>query len=494
MEKLCIRGGGRLGKKAILEIRELYKDIQVSYVADKDLQKCGQLIEDVLIVHIEDAFRLYKEKKITKYVIIFSYGMDLVKEIIKELLNNFVKEEDILILHNSILEKYRSVKYRLPFHFIDFYSTQEKEILYRKMANEKPIEDFNSKNFIICGNNWLAKYVLENIKKETMEQFDESRKYDNDEIFVICEENFYLKYDLSSYLNSQKINLYNIIFNYFFSNASWFDVKHTELKKKDICGVATGTSTFRDAIKIEYVLNLANWGQDIYYDLQLLKKYSKIYSRKIQFTIMGIGPRVLSYDMSTNKKVSKNTLLYYPQLNTLHDMNNKEFYKLYYDLEIEKVKYYFSDFQMEKCFYEYYISRIRNILDYKNGKFNEQKLSDMDRERLKKEMQEAYNESKNEEIVNKNKNYIIEYFEYCKNFKIKIIVLFLPFTEFYKRGPAYKLYSDVKEFINKQRNIYDFEILDLSNLCLRDDNFYDYVHLNQQGEELIRKKLEETLK
>lgn len=483
MEKLCIRGGGSLGRKALASLKKMDIQKEVVYFTDKDTGKYGSQINGVLVVDVNRAVSLYREGSIDKFIIIFEYGIRLIKDLVAELRTQLVEEKDILILYGEILEPFGKVKELLKFQFIDFQGMQDIQNTY--LAASCAIKMQKSENLVVCGTNWLSQYLTENVLAKTV-LWDELDTVDERKIYIICEEGYELKEKLREIPDSQKIYLYNIVFYYYFSTALWFDTLYSQKKKKNIYGIATGISTIREAIKSDHILNLANSAQDLFYDYRLLIKYGEKLKGKIQFAIMGLGPLALCYDLTVNKRTRNIALLYYPETKCLHNIEQSEFYIRYYDREMQKINFHLAGFSVERCFDDYYWIKKKKIFDLGNVEFSEDKLSERNKSIILEEMNRLFYESKNDCTIEENKENIIKYLTFCKGNGIQTIVFYPPYSHFYKKNIDYTLFKEVKDFIDSYQNEFQIKILDLSELDLTDDYFYDYIHLNKKGTRLVK--------
>ena len=271
----------------------------------------------------------------------------------------------------------------------------------------------------------------------------------------------------------------------------WFHTLKSEIKKTDIKGIATGISTIREAIKDKYIMNLSNSKQDIYYDFYMLKKYCNIKENKPEFVIMGLGPLSLCYDMSICETAKDMVFLYYPEVKTMHNHEHLTYYQDYFDNEYKKIKHLFPKINVEECFDNFYFYKMKRILDMSKIEFSEKNMSN--KEKVKEHIKNIFYYSGNENTINENKNIIRKYMEFCKSNNISIIAFYPPYSNFYKKEIDVKIFENVKEYINNLRKYFNIEVLDLSNLDLPDNMFYDYVHLNNKGTEYIRPYIDNVI-
>lgn len=477
MYKLCVRGGGNLCKKLILDIKcSGDKKHEVVYVADTDKLKQGSKIENIEVGGVNNAIELYQKDFIHKFVIFYNYGFKVITEMAKELLEKEVLESDILIFQNK---KFYTLKQIMRLFKFQMYSLlNEHDYKHEKIIAE------NDSKYQLYGSNWLSKYIDGIITKNGISQ---------NNIHLICAEGKELDDSIIDEPDNNKIYLYNIFYYYFFSNAMWFHTLKTEVKKTNITGLATGISTIREAIKDKKIINLSNSQQDIYYDFCMLKKYCNVNNNKPSFVIMGLGPLSLCYDMSISEITNNTALLYYPEVKTMHNHKYAAFYEKYFDNEYGKIKYLFPEINVEECFDNYYFLKMKKIFDMGKIEFNEQKLSEKDKEIIKNNITNLFYNSGNENTVNENKRIIIDYLDFCKSKEIPVIVFYPPYSDFYKKEIDTTIFEQVKDYINSLKNIFDIKILDLSNLCLSDDLFYDYIHLNNKGTEYIRPYIDNAI-
>lgn len=343
------------------------------------------------------------------------------------------------------------------------------------------------------GKNWLAKYIL-TLNHDNMVNYEEGMEIDEKgSILIICDNELLIKYHHDLQCFKDRIYAFNIIYYYFYENAIWFETLKKQKEKNNICAIATGISAIRDAVQYDSILNLANTSQDIFYDLQLLKKYGEIYHDNIQFVIMGLGPFTLCYDMSTKEKIDQLSLLYYPETATLHNKKYSDFYELYFRLESSKLKDMLSEFNVEECFDQFYFSKYKRMFNLGNLEFDENRLNTQEKEKIKEHIEELFYSHSRRDTVDENKEYIIEYFEFCKEHDFPIIILYPPYSQCFKQHIDKDIFSEVKNYILSYKDIYNLEILDLSDLELPDNMFFDYMHLNKKGTNYVREYLDKSI-
>lgn len=485
--KLCMIGGGKLCKKAMIGIKDNYMKNPVTFIADKDKKKCGHYIENIPIISFTEAVSLYINGRIDKFVILSVYGVKTISELILELYESNVNEEDIFIYHDSAFWGWKQVKENLFFHFFDLFCEDERSHICEYLEQEKEqLSDLQVNNVVVVGKNWLAKYILSLNDKRIVTYEDYVDKGGSDSFFLICEEELSSKNYMDMFSTEKKIHVYNIIYHYFFANAIWYQALNTQKEKRRICGIATGISTIREAIQNEFIFNLANSAQDIFYDIKLLMKYGEIKKEEIQYVIMGLGPLALCYDMSVRKKTENRSLLYYPETKTLHNMKFSEFYSLYFDVEYFKLKNLLENFNVNECFEKYYLSRFKGVFNLGNLEFDENKLTIIEKNKIQEDIRELFYDCTGKYTVKENMILIKEYLQFCNEHGFPVIVFYPPYSNFYKEKIDKQIFAEVKNYIMSLKKIYNLKILDLSDLDLPDSMFYDYIHLNKKGRDYIQ--------
>ena len=504
MESLCVRGGGTLGKRVVRELVENGRN--VNYIADTNERKFAETENEIPIISIKDAVQLYKKNIISKFIIPNKYGVATIKEIVSELLEYDAEEESILIYkvgsaENDIeWENFNTYKKRLLFYFIDFFCYEEVATLCKKVKQKAVTLNSNlkDKKIILIGENWLSRYILNNISRpcEVKQFLDKKEVANNNNILLVCDETL-MEFCTFEYLDDNIIHIYELFWSYYYSNASWYMTFSQIAKKTSAEGIVTGISTVRDAIKRNNLINMANVAQDIYYDYFLLKRYLNSIKEEdtyIKYVIMGIGPLVLRFDMSIYKDSRELVLSYYPYIKKIHNKENAEFFSCFYEYEEKKLNALIPKIDFEDCFFNYYFKGKCGLLDFGDQEFNPDKMTLTEEKKLQAMIDNTFCKSRNENTIDENKKIIDQYLRLCKETHKKVLIFVPPYTQFYKKYWPYDCMGEVKEYIESLKKQYSFQMLDLSNLELENSCFYDYLHLNKKGRFIVEQHIDEALR
>lgn len=259
--------------------------------------------------------------------------------------------------------------------------------------------------------------------------------------------------------------------------------KYDTYKEKSVSIINLGSSHSFYGIKYssDQAMNLAKDSQDIYYDLQLLKKYS---SKIKENAIVIIPISIFSFYSIDDNEINKN----YITLLSFEDIKNIKF----------------SEWIMGKYFSVIYpptrlIKTIKFLIEdgiYKKIFYTERK--DLERSKLKEESEETVKRhmkkerDKNGRLIKNAEEDIYNLIEFINQNNWKIVFITTPFSYFYNEGienidsNAYKerIYDNIKNLEEKYNK--KFLYLDYSHDKRFERNleyFFDDDHLNEKGAE-----------
>ncbi|GEM_PF-86019 len=450
------------------------------------------------------------------------------REMLLEEVNNYIKNNDLKTAEKIILRalsnnekdyelltKMGNLYFQMGQYYLSykFYSMVIKECNYshvrEKMKyimnsifenNINNIEEFQrlkKYNFIMCGNDIFTENInlLETIGIIKGVITDYSNKFYIKRIEL---ENLNLeKYDYIILLEKDKIKSekiinalidYNInpnkIFNFYLYDYPYFiegfETRLNEfLKKEKVEVLITGLSYAEVGIDCDKLsmpsCNISLSGQDIFYDYHITKYLLKFNSVKnnIKQICICMGYYTFDYDLSLADNAFTRIHRYYYTLGETHHYDNVINLKLCNS--IYKSKNY------EQDYLNYHKLKLNTVLNCEN--IEQEKVA-----------QKQANMNYPETVV-ENK-YIFElYLKMLLQHDVKVTILILPTSKYY-----YKHFNNnyqknkFYEIINEFKKIYNFNVIDyFDSEIFKDDDFWDYSHLNQKGALKFTNILEEKL-
>lgn len=425
---------------------------------------------------------------------------------IEEILKGNYKEDKILegskllLEETSLLIEYGLLKQEYISYFKSCYdyllsSIETQEIVQINSSLKLIFELVSGWNniFFLNGKNNIREYV-ENILYKKRCIFYDICEYSNipntdlysKKVLNCCEE--------TNIENVEVIDIYFYIDYVFLKNIEYWTRKKRYLEKihnSEVC--ITGLSYFRDAISSDIcdknIINLSNSSQDLYYDLQLLKKVLDI-TKSIKTVLIGLAPYSLRFDLSMckSRELVIRNYSYFHDLGECHnlDENNIDIKKL--KKIKDSVNKIFGYDLLSSIFYSLYgLEETKRGIDDKII-FDEKNIN----EEVKKEIEGKYNKPYENTKIEYCK-LLEEYFELCNKKNIKIIVMIPPFSNWYKKNWDKKYKDELTNIILQNKEKYNLIFCDYSEENWDNYYFRDYGHLNKIGAYRLTQKINDVL-
>lgn len=473
---------------------EVYKQIKQNIELLINGQKFNDanLLIDEYMKMVKDDAEIYSMKAI---IAIMEGRLDKAEKILKDGLD--IDENNFDLLYN--LGYLNSIQNRrieaLAAYTISKLVCNED---YNRELIEKDILNLGGKktntyNVILCGKakrcidferilkEWnVIGYIIneENSKYDAkIIQINNIRNYNYNFIMILDEdnENNILK-ELKD--NGIKNNIY-LYSNFKISVIEGFDYRIRELLcRNDIEMIVTGSSYVEVGIKEEKLnrsaINFAFSSQDLYYDYQIanyLLSFANV-KNSIKHVILGLSYYCFDYDMT--KSIAQYRIHRY--INYIQNFHNNkdeigtDITKAFYEKRTGMKEYYEMDKRKENTIIRYEDDQQAYIAK-KNSTMN-------------------YNLTRKENI-----DILYKYLSLLKDNNIKPIIVVCPtskyyfkyFSNCYQKNKFYKILDSFKKD-------FDFQVIDYFNSNLfKDDDFWDYAHLNGKGAEKFTEILNEEI-
>ncbi|MFJ9500717.1 hypothetical protein [Brevibacillus centrosporus] len=267
-----------------------------------------------------------------------------------------------------------------------------------------------------------------------------------------------------------------------------FTMKNFEFleAKKNFTGIITGLSYVQKGVNEKllpgYFVNLANPGQDLFYDFEMFKfafGHKEIHEQ-LEHVIIGLSYYSLHYDLSKSSNEAR-VNYYYPLTQTMHNNKSSQDYLIYHDQlrQIEdkllQSNHFLHAFELEKNHFQKII-KDSYITQYDCQNRTDKELLD-DIMFIKRDYNKDYPET-----VFENKQILREYLAFLRRNEIKPIIIICPVTKLYQSFTPSKFKQELYEIINELSIEYDFQFLDYySSGEFFDSDFTDPSHMNNQG-------------
>lgn len=338
--------------------------------------------------------------------------------------------------------------------------------------------EFKKYYFIIkiIGGQVLHNSLVDYLSKSNYQLWSSDFEKELDKYIVIINCNDEMMSDINC------INLCNYYSMTYYTNTDF----QTNLKNYDnskntnIETIITGMSYTYYGIDTKYFSNntalLATPSQDIYYDIHMLRKCYADNSMSLKYSIFGLAPYSLHYDLSLSRLVGMRTLQYYQEFGSIH--NAKTDLHQIIDFEHSKMMKYFG-YNIGKEIYDKYLYTPMAIHEYnqmKKGDFNPSNISDKDIYEINSKYHKKYPET-----VEENKQLIREYLAFCQECNIHAIFMMPPFSNWYKQNMNQAHLTELWSFIDSLKDEFSYSIFDFTDEIWEDYYFVDYAHLNELG-------------
>lgn len=309
---------------------------------------------------------------------------------------------------------------------------------------------------------------------------------------IIAESKDVRKLSIQDY---SKIIDYEAYWNLISTNHHNWCVYINELEQiNDSEGLVLGIS-YRD-INTKYfskkICNIAASGQDLYYDLMLLRQVLAASGPRLKYCIITLAKYSFEYDLSLS---SQSVILpyYYYRTNSIHnykDTTQKE--------QIDRINLFedviFIENHTNRFALNYKDLFEQELYLYNNRQFDSSYLNNDLKTKLIAQMQKDFNKDY-PQTVQENQQIFEEIMKLLKENQIKPIVVVCPVTEFYRRNiDGDRIIAEFEKIITSFQNRYEFQYLDYFESSLfEESDFMDYSHLNLKGAEKFTRLLDKEI-
>lgn len=294
--------------------------------------------------------------------------------------------------------------------------------------------------------------------------------------------------------DANKIIDYEAYWNLIFANHHNWCVYLNSLEQiKDSEGIVLGISYGMRDIDTKYfgkkLCNIAASGQDLYYDLMLLKKVLADKQGSLKYCIICLAKYSFEYDLSLSSQCHILPYYYY-RTHSIHnykDATQKN--------QIDRIKFFenvlFIDNHTNRFASNYRALSEQQLYQYNTRVFDSSYLDDDSKAELVAEIKKDFN--KNYPLtVQENLQIFEEILELLTENQVKPIVVVGPTTEFYREHiNGNRIIADFEKIISSFQNKYGFQYFDyfISDL-FKEADFIDYSHLNLKGAEKFTRLLD----
>lgn len=264
------------------------------------------------------------------------------------------------------------------------------------------------------------------------------------------------------------------------------------LSDEDYQGIITGLSYLQfgmDANLLNHKFgNLANPGQDIYFDYELFK-WAFRNNQNIQYCITGISPYSFWYDLSKSKQSNFRALHYIPYVGNAHYHPNDELYRYMYDTQNVLIKQILKNNYLYLLLECHYLLTGNNFLVEKTDKFDEMILTEDQRNDNIIEINKLFHKPYKQTFF-ENIQIFEKYMQFTYEHNISTLVILPPYSKLMLDYIPDKMENETLRVLKKLQLKYDFELVDFTrdkDFC--DEHFYDFSHLNIWGKKLLTEKI-----
>lgn len=443
-------------KKYLKEYKEIFKD---------DIEIYS--IESVLLIlegRIEEAKSLINEglkKECSNFDLIYNLGY------LYEINNDIETAKIIYNIARMVNEKS---------DFKDLINSKLSELGYnRKIYNVILLGDYERcRQFDKLFDEWNVVKIINTEAVYNNDYILNLEDYKYDFIFVVD------KINKDEILNSiKKYNEKNIYFfeDYKFSVIEGLDYKILDmLRRNKINGIITGLSYaevgIRESINDNFI-NFSFSSQDLYYDFLLIKYLFNFKQVKdnLRYVIINMG--YYSFDYNMTRTNARNRIHRY--INYFEDYHNNDNF-----IELDIIRSFYE----ERITFQEYIdmNKLKEetilTLNDVNGIYEAQKNSYMDYEATR----------------NENEKILEQYILFLKENNIVPIIVICPTSKHYRENFNINKKNIFYNILDDLKDKYSFQVIDYFDSDLfKDDDFWDYSHLNGKGSEKFTQILKEEI-
>lgn len=212
-------------------------------------------------------------------------------------------------------------------------------------------------------------------------------------------------------------------------------------------------------------VNLASSSQDIYYGLEIAKRVLPV-NPQAKYAFVGLSPYAFSYCLKESFSTLSTSIVYELLWNFEHNSPLNKFFKsTLLTNQFEETTAYNPEYNLRDS-----ILNLRNMLDIDRA------LHDI-------------LPSGNPEHIRKNKEYLKEYIDLCQSYNCTPIGVIFPVSPLLQKNyPSYAL-TEYLTILNDFSLLYNFKYVNLWDMSLPLNCFYDLPHLNRQGAKQVTQRL-----
>lgn len=473
-----------------------YKNAILEYL--KEIEICLAMIDET-----QDITEVYKS--FNYFIDCFVYIDKVFKTYIDDNLENIIaktseKLSDLLVDSVELINQDEQAKF---LSLLDIIGSEYEKwaLLLRKNLRYKivvlgineiatiidKIIDSNKAD-IICYIDDSGKNVGRYINGKVINELNKISSVNFDYVLNVSNNNIIInKLKQSGFIDIEQFIDYNLLKNLILSSPEFY-IKHFKFlsQEKKFTGILTGLSYIQKGVDEELLkgefCNLANPGQDLFYDFEMFKyAYNfKETKKHLQYAIIGLSYYSFHYDLSLSSNEAR-VNYYYPLTKKMHNNKLANTYLMYQNglIEIEekilKKEHFQEVFKLTSNYFQEIINR-SYIKEYNcQTRTNEELFTDID------SVKRDYNKNF-PKTVKENKQILKEYLSFLQNNSIKPIIVICPMTKLYQAFTPKSFEHELYEIINELSSNYEFQFLDYYYSKEFDDSdFYDPSHMNYKG-------------
>jgi len=217
-------------------------------------------------------------------------------------------------------------------------------------------------------------------------------------------------------------------------------------------------------------VNLATSSQDIYYGLEIAKRVFSV-NPQIKYAFIGLSPYAFSYCLKDSFSTVSTSIVYELLWNSGHNSPLNQFIKsTLLTNQLEKTTVYNPEDNLHD-----------SILDLR-------KMLDIDRE-----LHDIL-PSGNAEHIRRNKEYLKEYIDLCRTYDCFPIGVIFPMSPLLQKNYPASGLTEHLNILNDFSLLYNFTYINLWDMNLPLNCFYDLSHLNKQGAKQVTQRLYTEIK
>lgn len=297
--------------------------------------------------------------------------------------------------------------------------------------------------------------------------------------------------DIANHAGERLINIYSILLNQMCINPSAHIILskyETNINEAEV--IVIGMSYTRNAIRAEYIdkklVSLANSSQDLYFDY-LCFKDAMSKGDNVKSVIIGLAPYSLRYDLSKTRMDYR--VYFYQELFDDSHNNVKMRDELHeYHKQISLLKKIFDSEMIEKLFRRLAdISEVEK-LERSQKTFIPEEITELEVEDMRKKYDKPYMDT-----IQENKMILKDYIECARLLGVHVYLFMPPYTKWYKTHWDQRYINEIRNYVYELGEVFDFDLIDLSDIDLPNHYFGDYAHVNNIGAMYIASVINQIL-